>query len=97
MYELGLFKDCPRRDDWSSLFLSVGLPFGIGIERAFTQLPLLVERRLVALLLFVQSFPLIKSQSLFLQTAFCPNCAFEASSIKELGHLSMSRSGKRVS
>nr|YP_009382375.1 hypothetical protein AEK19_MT1947 [Utricularia reniformis]ART30419.1 hypothetical protein AEK19_MT1947 [Utricularia reniformis] len=21
MYELGLFKDCPRRDDWSSLCL----------------------------------------------------------------------------
>lgn len=103
MYELGLFKDCPRRDDWSSLFLSVFCGITLCHRKSFHstvwQLPLLVERRLVALLLFVQSFPLIKSQSLFLQTAFflfCPNCAFEASSIKELGHLSMSRSGKRV-
>ncbi len=38
VYELGLFKDCPRRDDWSSrssLFLSVFC--GFVIERAFTQ------------------------------------------------------------
>jgi len=31
-----------------------------------------------------------------LQTTFCPNCAYEASSIKEPGHLSMSRFRKRV-
>jgi hypothetical protein len=40
--------------------------------------------------------PFDKVQSLFLQTTFSPNCAFEASSIKEPGHLSMSRFGKRV-
>lgn len=82
VYELGLFKDCPRRDDWSSrssLFLSVFCGITLCHRKSFHstvwQLPLLVERRLVALLLFVQSFPLRKSQSLFLQTKtsfLCP-------------------------
>jgi len=69
--------------------------FNISIVQAWLQISLCCQTR-GRRLLFVQSFPLIKSLSLFLQTTFCPNYTFEASSIKELGHLSMSRSGKRV-
>lgn len=60
VYELGLLKACPRRDDWSSLFLYVFCGITLCHRKSFHstvwQLPLLVERRRLALL---QAIPVL--------------------------------------